>query len=123
MAMLLRKPAIETPELMFIPADEALRALSAELLALARQAQISAEMLYRGSPKKIFEKVNRDLSAVRVVSVEAGEAPRNIGSFRIRDIWAEASPVRDRLKRAIESRFVLDDDEATRTISLVKRKS
>lgn len=122
LAMLLDAPAVETPELMFIPADDDARALAVELIALARRAGITAEMAFRGNPKKLFEKTKRDLSAARIVNVEAGIAPSNIGSFRLRDIWLEASPVRARLKRAIEQRYVLDDHEETRIISLVKRK-
>ena len=121
LAMLIDEPAIETEELLFIAADEESRLLASELLALARRADITAQMSFRGSAKKQFERAKRDLSAARVVSVEARSG--SIGSFRIRDIWHEAKPIRSRLKSAIEMAFVLDDDEATRVISLVKRKS
>jgi len=117
-----RKLATEVPELMFIPEDDSSRLLAAELLALTRRAGIQADMAFRGSPKKLFDKVKRDLSAARVVSVDASVKSGNIGSFRLRDIWFEAAPIRKRLKEAIEASFVLDDDKETRIVSLVKRK-
>ncbi|MFD1106028.1 histidine--tRNA ligase [Sphingobium olei] len=122
LAMLVGKPAILTPDLNFIPANEESRLLATELLGLARSNGIMAEMAFRGSPKKLFEKVKRDLSAVRVVSVEAGDGVGNLGSFRLRDIWHEAKPIRATLKDAISQRFVLDEDEESRVITLVKRK-
>ena len=122
LAMLVGTTAVEVPELMFIPADDSSRNLAAELLALTRRAGIQADMAFRGSPKKLFDKVKRDLSAARVVSVEARTEPHNFGSIRLRDVWFEAAPIRTRLKKAIASSYVLDDDEATRTISLIRRK-
>lgn len=122
LAMLVGQRPILTPELTFIAADDLSRSLAAELTALARRGGILSDMAFRGSPKKQFEKIKRDLSSVRVVAVESGEEPVNIGSFRLRDIWAEGPPVRARLKNAIEHRFVIDEDADTRIISLVKRK-
>ena len=121
LAMLAPEPVLPVPELLFISSDDHSRILTLELAVLARRAGISSDVAYRGSAKKQFEKANRDLTVLRVVSVEAGEEPSNIGSFRLRDIWPEAEPVRARLKRAIETRFELDDDETMRIISLVKR--
>ncbi len=123
LAMLVGQRPTETPELMFIPASDESRLLAVELLALVRRANIQADMAFRGSPKKLFEKVKRDLSAARVVSVEVGEELGEIGSIRLRDIWHEAVPVRSRLKGAIENSFVINDNQETRTISLVKRKN
>ncbi len=122
LAMLVETRPIETPELMFIPASEAVRLFAVEMLSLARRAGISADMAFRGSPKKLFEKVRRDYSAARVVSVEPAIGDGELGSFRLRDVWEEAGPVRARLKRALEASFVLDDDERTRVISVLKRK-
>ena len=123
LAMLIQKPPVLTLDLNFIPANEEARLLATELLALARRSGISAEMAFRGSPKKLFDKVKRDLSAVRVVSVETGNDPNSLGAFRLRDIWHEAEPVRAKLKEAIGQRFVLSENEETRIISLVKRKA
>ena len=122
LAMLIsRRPEI-VPDLWFIPEDEHSRELTFELLMLARRAGIWSEMALSGSLKKQYDKVRRDLSAARVVMVQAGEAPVNIGSVRLRDIWEEAKPVRSRLKKAIENSYVVDDDKETRIISLVKSK-
>jgi len=79
-------------------------------------------MAFRGSSKKLFEKIKRDLNAVRVVSIEQPVSEGEIGSVRLRDIWFEAEPVRSRLKRALESSFVISDNEETRIISIIKRK-
>jgi len=122
LAMLVGNGDVEVPRLMFIPADDSSRALAAELLALTRRAGISADMAFRGSPKKLFEKVKRDLSADRVISVDGQAVDGSMGSFRLRDIRHEASSVRSDLKQAIEKSFILDDNEETRVISLVKRK-
>jgi histidyl-tRNA synthetase len=119
LAMLVEESGRDRPELFFIADDEMSRSLTGELVALARKAGISAEMTFRGSPKKVFEKVKRDTLGDRVVNVEAGEARSNIGSFRIRNIVAHAKPVRDRLLRAVGRKYFLEDDEATRIISLV----
>jgi histidyl-tRNA synthetase len=124
LAMLLEEPAIETAELFFIPADASVAPLAAELLALSRFAGISAGMTLRaGSAKKAFEKVKRDLSAVRVVNVEEGLGEDCLGSIRLRDIWEEAAPVRARLKDALATRFVVDEDPESRLISLVSRRA
>ncbi|WBH15437.1 histidine--tRNA ligase [Sphingomonas radiodurans] len=124
LALLLKEPAIETPELFFIPADASVAPLAAELLTLSRFAGISAGMALRtGSAKKAFEKVKRDLSAVRVVNVEEGVERDRLGSIRLRDIWEEAAPVRARLKDALAARFVVDEDPESRVISLVSRRA
>ena len=122
LAMLLGTRPIDTAEVMLIPASEREQLLAIEMLSLFRRAGIAADMAFRGSPKKLFEKVKRDLSAARVVSVEAPLDQSDVGSFRIRDVWDAASPVRSRLKRALEGSFVLDDDEETRTVAIIKRK-
>ena len=122
LAMLVGKRPTLVPDLMLIPANEECRLLAFELLSLLRRADIPADMAYRGSPKKQFEKTKRDLSAARVLNVEPSRDGIELGAIRLRDIWVEAGPVRSRLKCALESKFVLDEDSDTRVISLVKRK-
>ncbi len=120
LGMLINKSELPV-ELTFIPIDEESRSLASEVLALARNGKISAQMHFSGSPKKLYDRVKRDLTSARVVMVEAGEAPSNIGALRIRDIQSSAAPVRERLKRAIAKKFGIDDDLETRIISLVMR--
>lgn len=122
LAMLADQVGEETPDLLFIAADDESRLLASEITALARRAGITSQLMFRGSAKKLFEKAKRDLSAVRVVSVEAGVEPANIGGLRVRDIWDQPQPVRGKLKAALGNAFVIDDDDETRIISLVKRK-
>ncbi len=122
LAMLVGTRPTLVSDLLIIPASEAERALAMEMLALSRRAGILSEMAYRGSPKKLFEKAKRDLNAVRVVSVEPPVVEGELGSFRLRDIWEEAGPIRARLKMALEGSFVLDDNRETRVVSLIKRK-
>ncbi|MDA7788067.1 histidine--tRNA ligase [Sphingomonadaceae bacterium] len=121
LAMLVGERAIDTAELWFIPENEQSKMLSVELLTLARSGGIWSDMALRGSLKKQFDKIKRDLSAARVVSVEVDESDASVGSFRLRDVWEEAEPIRKRLKEALEKRFVLHDDAETRIISLIKR--
>jgi histidyl-tRNA synthetase len=121
LAMLVGKRPTVVPEVLIIPASEDLRLLGSELLAMIRRAGIEADMPFRGSPKKLFDKARRDLSAARVVSLE----PSNDGalaSVRLRDIWHEPAPIRAKLKAIMEERFVFDDNAETRIISLLKRK-
>jgi histidyl-tRNA synthetase len=122
LGMLLSNRPVATPELQFIAADDNARLLAAELLALARRDGISAEMAFRGNPKKLFDKIKRDLSAARAVIVESGVSQDGIGSFRLRNVWHQAAPVRARLKNALSQNFILDDDQETRIVSIIKRK-
>ena len=122
LAMLVGKRPEMVADLWFIPEDEASRELTFELMMLARRAGICSEMALSGSIKKQYDKVRRDLSAARVVMVEAGHGQSNLGSIRLRDIWEEPAPVRSRLKEAIRTAYVVDDAEDTRIISLVKSK-
>jgi histidyl-tRNA synthetase len=122
LAMLVDARSIVVPDLVFIPANEELRLLALEAMTLARRAEIISDMAFRGSPKKLFDKVKRDLSAARVASIEDPVENGEIGSVRLRDIWFEAQPVRARLKRALEESFVISDNEETRIISIIKRK-
>lgn len=122
LGMLLDPPPIRVPELLFIAANDESRLLTSELLALARSGGIEANMAFKGSAKKQFEKAKRDLSAARVVSVDASADASAIGSFRLQNLWHEAAPVRARLKEAVEANFVFDDNAETRVISLLKRK-
>ena len=122
LAMLVSDRPSTIPDLWFIPENEESRDLTFELLMLARRGGIWSDMALSGSIKKQFGKVSRDYGAGRVVMVQAGEAPSNIGSIRLRTIIDGASPVRSRLKKALRKAFVIDDDEETRIISLVKPK-
>ena len=122
LAMLVGKVPTLVADLHFIPAEAELVPLSLELMSLARQAGINCEMSYRGSPKKIFERIKRDFSAARVVSVERAISPVAIGSFRLRDVWEEVGPVRAKLKASVEGRFVIDDNPETRIVTLFKRE-
>ena len=122
LAMLVSDRPSTIPDLWFIPENEESRDLTFELLMLARRGGIWSDMALSGSIKKQFGKVSRDCGAGRVVMVQAGEAPSNIGSIRLRTIIDGASPVRSRLKKALRKAFVIDDDEETRIISLVKPK-
>lgn len=122
LAMLVQKRPEIVADLWFIPENEASRTLTFELMMLARRSGILSEMALSGSIKKQYDKVRRDLSAVRVVMVEVGESASEIGALRLRDIWENPKPVRDRLKEAIRRRYVVDDDEDTRIISLIKSK-
>ena len=121
LAMLVGEGTILTADLHFIPAEPELVSLSVELMNLARQSGINCEMSFRGNPKKVFERIKRDLSAARVVSVERSTCGDAAGGFRLRDVWEEAGPVRAKLKAAVERRFVIDDDPETRIVTLFKR--
>jgi len=123
LGMLLDGPPTLTPDLMFIPGNPDIHSLAMELLSLARREGIMCDIAYRGSAKKLFEKTKKNLSAARVISVDDKLNDSEIGSVRIRDIWQEAGPIRNKLKSAFENKFVLEDDSETRIISLIKRKT
>ncbi len=122
LAMLVGRPAILVADLYFIPSDEGSRGLAMEMLAITRNHNIAAEMAYRGSPKKIFEKVRHQNAAARVVSVETDPTCETVGSFRLREIWDGASSIRSKLKEALRTRFVIDDDLETRVATITSRK-
>ena len=92
------------------------------MLAVVRREGIWSEMALSGSIKKQFDKVKKDLAAVRVVAVQTDPDENIIGRIRLRDIWHEAPPVRKRLKEALAKYYVIDDDDGTRVISIIQRK-
>ncbi|NVD44701.1 histidine--tRNA ligase [Qipengyuania atrilutea] len=122
LAMLIPTRPTETPDLWFIQDDPGSESLARELLAIVRREGIWSDMAFSGSIRKQFDKVKRDLAAVRVVAVQTDVDKDIIGRIRLRDIWDEAPPVRERLKGALSKYYVIDDDSGTRVISLIRRK-
>ena len=122
LAMLVGALPSETPDLWFIQDNPDSGDLARELLAVVRREGIWSEMALSGSIKKQFDKVKKDLAAVRVVAVQTDPDENIIGRIRLRDIWHEAPPVRKRLKEALAKYYVIDDDDGTRVISIIQRK-
>lgn len=121
LAMLVEAPEVNLTELAFIPANEVARHISIELVALARAEHISSELPFRGSPKKLFDKIKRDSSAGKVVMVESCDDQSALATLRMRDVNVKAKPVRKRLKEALSKAFVIHEDEESRIITLIKR--
>jgi histidyl-tRNA synthetase len=121
LAMLIGEREPSAPELRFIPENEGLALVAAELAALTRRAGVAADLPYRGSAKKLFEKTKRDLDVMRVISVETPQAQTSVCMLRLRDVRGDAEPIRSKLKRILEDAFFVAEDADTRTISLSRR--
>jgi len=119
LAMLIAQPERESAEITVIPYLPESELLATEVLAILRRAQIPADMAYSGSEKKRFERAKK-AGSLRVLNVEKGDE-FYIAALRIRDIESSAPPIRARVIAALSAYFLLDDDPATRIISLKKR--
>ena len=122
LAMLIDAPVTEAPELTLIPDYpdyEASIPLANEILAYLRRAGISAEMAYGGSPSKRYDRAKKR-GSLRGLTVQVGDE-FYVGVVRIRDMIADAPPVRSRVISALSKHFEVADDPETRFITLEKR--
>jgi histidyl-tRNA synthetase len=110
----------EDVSLALIPDSERSDVIATELLALLRNASISCEMAYSGGETKRYDKAKRSNTVSRGLIVELGDE-FYVAALKLRDFKAEAAPIRAKLKRALEERFEVKDDEESRLIYLEKR--
>jgi len=124
LAMLLEEGAEVGPELTLVPQDAYTTKLAVELIAVIRRAGIQAELAFTGNEKKRFDRAKRSGSS-RILNVAGTAAGDIVGSVTVKDLDANAPPVRKRLIDALSSSFFLagpaEGAPDERTILLVNR--
>lgn len=111
LAMLVEEPIVDKPlELTLVPVSADAVNLSIELLTLLRPT-VRTELGYSGTEKKRYERAKR-AGSYRVLNVDVAVNPNVLATLRIRDIDANASPVRGRVIAALANRFRVNELES-----------
>jgi len=127
LAMLIEAPASERSELILIPDEDQDLDASIKLLSVLRAGGIRAEMAFSGSSKKRYEKAKKS-GAWRALTVTTGDG-QGFAVVRIRDLnvppspFEDSVPIRNRLQRALEKHFDLEQPDPERgAFNLLARK-
>jgi histidyl-tRNA synthetase len=124
LAMLLDEPAVEAVELTILPDGADFEALAGWLVAMMRSNQVRAEVQYKGKLSKRYERAKAS-GSLRVLNVEASPNPVALGRVRIRDLnvpETDTHPVRNKLRKILEGRFLVEQIEGTGTFDLIQNK-
>jgi histidyl-tRNA synthetase len=124
LAMLTTERAVDALELAILPDGAAFEGLACELLAAMRREHVRTEVLSRGKYSKRYERT-KAAGTHRVLNVETSPNPLACGRIRIRDLNVvedEVKPVRNRLQKVLEERFVIEQVDGTGTFDLMRRK-
>jgi histidyl-tRNA synthetase len=116
LAMLVGVPTQNAVELVLIPDEDGDLAAATNILRILRDDGIVADMAFGGSSKKRYEKAKRS-NVSRALNVTTGNG-NCFATVRIRDLQADAPPVRNRMERALEKVFSVDEDTVTREFHL-----
>ena len=120
LAMLVPEPAADGPELTLIADGTQSAALTLEVVALLRRAQITCEVFFAGSQKKQFERARRR-GVGRVLTIASDDSGVTVGAVRLTDIDVDAKPVRARVIAALRERFATAEPYGDRVVSLETR--
>ncbi|QKR98793.1 histidine--tRNA ligase [Sphingomonas sp. CL5.1] len=120
LAMLLAEPAAETAELTVLPDGAGFDALATELLTLLRAEGIRSQASFEGKYNKRYERAKRS-GSIRALNVERAADASTIANVRIRDL-NPGEPVRDRVERALNVRFEVEQIAGTGNFVLLRRK-
>jgi len=125
---------IEAPrniyELIVLPDGDAYFGLAREIVStlVKSDERIDAAVGLAGNYKKRYERAKRD-GTIRALNVEQGSNPSALAAVRIRDLnvppppQEDTVPIRNRIRRALEKRFVVDQPDLDRGIfNLLARK-
>jgi len=115
LAMMIESPT-KVLELAILPDGEAFSRLAREVVGILDEAQIRAAVSLSGSYKKRYERAKRDRT-IRVLNVERSANSSALATVRLRDLnvppppFEETVPIRDRVQRALEKHFVIEQPE------------
>jgi histidyl-tRNA synthetase len=109
--MLGEKPSADMPELVLLPNGEKFQGLAFKLLHLLdNSSDITVKLDSVGSYDSRYKRA-RNYGALRALNIEAGPED-SVGRVRIRDIQiANVPEVRDRLRRVLETAYVVDQPD------------
>ena len=114
LAMLLPTAPSYPVELILIPDEDIDRDRAQQILRVLREGNIRADMAFGGSSKKRYEKAKKkdDFrgSAFRALTVTSWDVD-GFAVVRIRDLQDGAPSIRRRLREALESRWLVEEDE------------
>ncbi|MBX7541326.1 histidine--tRNA ligase [Qipengyuania sphaerica] len=118
LAMLV-EPAIEQTELVFLPDEESDKLPCVQLIRVLRESGISCDMAFRKPSRKDYDKAKK-AGSYRAIAV--GKIADEFLTIRIRDLNIDSAPkVRGRLREALEARFHVVENKATREFRIFNR--
>ncbi|HLL60016.1 MAG TPA: ATP phosphoribosyltransferase regulatory subunit, partial [Allosphingosinicella sp.] len=120
LSMLIEKPSDEPVELVLIPDEDRDLGFAVRLLRIIREGRIMADMAFSGTSKKRYEKAKRG-SALRALTVTSWDVD-GLAVLRIRDLKADAPPVRRRLQEALEKHFIVMESDQDRSLTLRRKQ-
>jgi histidyl-tRNA synthetase len=127
LAMLIEAPA-NVLDLAILPDTQEYFGLSREIVSLLASVSLNVAVAFSGSYKRRYERAKRD-KTVRALNVEKSVNPLALATVRLRDMNVlappseDSVPIRNRLKKALETRFVLDQPDPERgTFDLMARR-
>jgi histidyl-tRNA synthetase len=116
LAMMIEAPGNDL-ELAILPDGEAYYRLAREIATILDENRIRAAVSLSGSYKKRYERAKRDRT-VRALNVERSTNPSALATVRLRDLNIPSSPfedrvpIRNRVQRALEQHFVVEQPDA-----------
>ena len=119
LAMMIDAPKVL--ELAVLPDGEEYNRLAYEVAGVLDENRIRAAVSLGGSYKKRYERAKRD-GAIRALNVERGAGSSALATVRLRDLNVpeppldDSVPVRNRVERALEKRFLIEQPDPDRGI-------
>jgi len=127
LGMLIEAP-INALELAILPDGDDYYRLAREVVSILADTGIDAAVALSGSYNKRYEKAKRS-GAIRALNVERSSDPSALAAVRLRDLnvppppFEDSAPIRNRVQRALEERFVIEQPDPDRgTFNLLARK-
>jgi histidyl-tRNA synthetase len=127
LAMMIDAPT-KPYELTILADGEAFLGLAREVVSILDEGQIRAAVALSGSYKKRYERAKRD-GTIRALNVERSANPSALAAVRLRDLnvppppFEDTVPIRNRVQRALETQFVIEQPDSDRGIfNLLARK-
>ena len=120
LAMMLDAPTNDF-ELAILPDGHAFYRVAREVVGILDDDRIRAALSLSGSYKKRYERAKRD-GAIRALNIEPSTNPSAIATARLRDLnipsppFDEKVPIRDRVQRALEKHFVIEQPDPDRGV-------
>lgn len=124
LGMLAEAPAADVPELTILPDGPDFADLAGWLIATIRTEGVRAEVQYKGKYNKRYERA-KAAGSYRVLNVEGSSNPTALARIRIRDLnvpEGNTHPVRNKLQKILEARFVVEQIEDTGAFDLIRQR-